>query len=129
MLLPLRFPRLWLAVGWSLVVLALVVCLVPNGVPGTAGLNDKFMHATGYLGLTLWFTGIYPRARYLVIALSLFAMGIAVEILQGVMHAGRNADPRDVAANALGVVLGISLALSFLGGWMQRIESWVAPRE
>ena len=128
MLLPLRFPRLWLVFGWVLVAAATFVCLVPNGVPGTADINDKFMHSVGYFGLTLWFTGIYPRSRYWLIAISLVAMGIAIEILQGAMHAGRNADPYDVVANSFGIAAGLALALTILGGWMQRIESWIAPR-
>src|SRR5262245_60829857 len=106
MLLQLRFPRLWLAVGWILVVAAVVVCLIPN-VPGTAGIGDKKLHFAGYLGLTLWFTGIYPRARYWLIALSLLVMGIAIEVLQSAMQVGRNGDVRDVIANASGVAVGI----------------------
>jgi VanZ family protein len=58
----------------------------------------------------------------------LLAMGIAVEVLQNVMNAGRHADLRDIAANALGIVAGIVLALSFMGGWIQRIDSWMATR-
>jgi VanZ family protein len=129
MLLPLRFPRLWLNLGWAFVALVLAACLVPNGVPGTAGVNDKVLHAAGYLALTLWFTGIYPRSRYVWIAASLVIMGIIVELLQGAMQVGRNADARDVIANIIGIAVGVVLSLSLLGGWMQRIETWVALHE
>ena len=128
MLLPLRFPKLWLTVGWILVAAAVYVCLTPNA-PGIGGMSDKSLHFAGYFGLTVWFTGIYPRARYIAIAVSLLLMGIAIEVLQSAMHAGRNGDPRDVMANAIGIAVGITLALAFLGGWMQRIESWIVPRE
>jgi NADH:ubiquinone oxidoreductase subunit 4 (subunit M) len=129
MLLPLRFPRVWLTLGWVFVALALVACLVPGGVPGTAGVNDKFMHVIGYLALTIWFTGMYPRSRYAVIALSLLAMGVLVEVLQGAMRMGRVAEVADVYADAAGIAVGLLLAVASLGGWTQRVEAWMAARE
>lgn len=132
MLLPLRFPRFWLTLGWVFVALALFFCLVPGGIPGTSRVNDKVMHITGYLALTIWFTGIYPRSRYAAIALSLLAMGILVEILQGVMHLGRQAELRDVYADAVGIAIGLAVAFAFPGGWARLVEKWVeawiAPR-
>ncbi|HYM34885.1 MAG TPA: VanZ family protein [Steroidobacteraceae bacterium] len=128
MLLPLRFPRLWLTLGWVFVALALYFCLAPSGIPGTQRVNDKFMHVMGYLLLTHWFTGIYPRSRYVAIALLFSIMGIAVEILQGAMHMGRHAELRDVYADEVGIAIGIVLSLTLLGGWMQRVETWIAPR-
>jgi VanZ family protein len=127
MLLPLRFPRLWLTLGWVFVVLAVIACLVPGGVPGTSRLNDKFMHVCGHLALALWFTGIYPRSRYAMIAFLLLALGIVIELLQGAMHMGRAAELRDVYADAVGIAAGIALSLALLGGWMLRFEAWIAP--
>src|SRR5215831_16575243 len=106
-LLPLRFPRLWLGLGWFFVALALFFCLIPGGIPGTGNVNDKLMHVLGYVALTVWFTGIYPRSRYAVIALALLAMGVAVEILQWVMDIGRVAEVRDVVADAIGIAIGV----------------------
>jgi len=76
----------------------------------------------------LWFTGIYPRSRYLLIALLLFAMGVTVEFAQGWMHAGRQRDFSDVVANTLGIAAGIGLSLLCMGGWMQKVEGWLRPR-
>jgi len=129
MTLPLRYPRLWVALGWLFVTAAVVVCLLPGRDLGAlASYNDKFMHVSGYVALVVWFTGIYPRSRYFVIALLLFAMGIAVELAQGWMHAGRQADFSDVVANTVGILLGVSSSLLFLGGWMQKVEGWLVPR-
>jgi VanZ family protein len=108
-----------------LVAFALWACLTSTSVPGTERVNDKFMHVAGYFSLTFWFTGIYPRSRYTTIAGLLFAMGIAVEVLQGLMHIGRTADIRDIAANSIGIAFGITGAIALLGGWMQRVESWL----
>jgi len=131
-MLPLRFPRLWLALGWVFVLLAFAACLAPSNTPGLAtlfALNDKVEHALGYIALTLWFTGIYSRSRYIWIAIALFAMGVSVEFLQGWMSLGRNRDPYDVLANTTGIAIGISLALVLLGGWMQRVEDLFFKRE
>jgi VanZ family protein len=88
--------------------------------------NDKVEHAAGYMALTLWFAGIYPRSRYLWIAVALFAMGVAVEFLQGWMSLGRNSDPRDVLANTVGIAIGLAIAVTALGGWVQRVEKTFA---
>jgi VanZ family protein len=125
MLLPLRHPRFWLVLGWCFVVLATIASIVPpSRLPTPPGLNDKVEHIAGYALLTLWFTGIYPRSRYVVIALCLFAMGVAIEWLQGSMHVGRQADVHDVIANCVGIGAGLLLASAWLGGWAQRVEGW-----
>ena len=129
MLLPLRYPRVWISLGWFFVALALVVCLTPRGIPGTEGISDKMLHALGYLALTTWFTGIYPRSRYPFIAVALTGFGILIEVLQGTMNIGRVAEPRDVYADVVGIAIGIGLALALFGGWARRVETWFARRE
>ena len=61
--------------------------------------------------LALWFAGIYPKSRYPMIGVGLLVMGIVIEGLQGAMNVGRQADLRDVYANSLGIVAGLTLAL------------------
>jgi VanZ family protein len=125
MLLPLRHPRFWLVLGWVFVAVATVASLVPvQRLPLPAGVNDKFAHVAGYGLLTLWFTGIYPRSRYVMIAIGLFLMGVLIEWAQGSMHVGRQADVRDVVANCAGIGVGLMLASVWLGGWAQRVEGW-----
>ena len=129
MTLPLRFPRLWVTLGWVFVVAASVASLLPGGTPGLDLANDKVEHIAGYAGLTLWFAGIYPRSRYWLIALGLLTMGIVMEFAQGWMHMGRQRDFADVIANSTGIAVGMLLALTILGGWMQKMENWIAPRK
>jgi VanZ family protein len=125
MLLALRHPRLWLVSGWILVVLAAVVSIMPlSEMPKMGGISDKLEHAVAYSALALWFAGIYPKSRYPLIGVALLVMGIVIEGLQGAMNLGRHADMRDVYANTLGIVCGLLLALIWLGGWAQRVESW-----
>jgi len=125
MLLALRHPRLWLVSAWMLVILATIASLVPaHELPTLGGITDKWEHVVGYGVLTLWFAGIYPKSRYPMIGFALLVMGIVIEGLQGAMKVGREADLRDVYANTLGVVCGLTLALAWLGGWAQRVEGW-----
>ena len=128
MTLPLRFRRTWVIVGWALVVLAIYGSLTGNASIAHSAVNDKFMHTGTYATLSLWFAGIYPRSRYGVIALGLFAMGISMEFLQGMMHAGRQKDIHDVAANTLGICVGLAVATWWLGGWAQRLERILTPK-
>jgi VanZ family protein len=126
MLLALRHPRLWLVSGWILIVLAVVASIVPiQRLPQPPGINDKVEHLTAYALLSLWFAGIYPRSRYVLIAIGLFAMGAAIEWLQHAMHLGRQADLKDVIANSIGICAGLLLAVTWLGGWAQRVENWM----
>lgn len=125
-MLPLRFPRLWLSLGWLAVALAIVVCLLPsNRLPQPPSLSDKSEHFICYLLLSCWFAGIYPRARYWIIGIGLLVMGVLIEFAQGAMGWGRQADARDVLANSTGIVAGLLLCWWGLGSWTQRVEALV----
>ncbi len=87
--------------------------------------NDKVTHALAYAGLTLWFTGLYPRSRYPLIAGGLFMLGAMIEILQGAMPLGRQSDFRDLVANTTGIGIGLLLAWHWSGGWAQWVEARV----
>jgi VanZ family protein len=122
-MLPLRYPRLWLTLGWTAVVFAIVVSLAPISQLPQPGVSDKTEHFAAYLLLTLWFAGIYPRSRYWIIGIGLCVMGVLIEFAQGAMRFGRHADIMDVFANSSGIVAGLVLSLLLLGGWALRIES------
>ena len=125
MLLPLRYPRLWLVAGWVLIALAVGGSLLPaQNLPDVAT-SDKVQHMTAYALLALWFSGIYPRSRYIVIAIGLFVLGLGIEWAQGAMQYGRQTDPFDVLANVTGIAAGLIGALLGLGGWALRVENLV----
>ncbi len=124
MRLVLRHPWVWLGLGWAFISFAVVVSLMPGTKLPPTGVSDKFEHALAYVLLTVWFTGMYSRSAYWRIGLSLFLLGIGIEIAQGLMPFGRQPDFRDVVANSLGILLGLGIALSGVGGWAQRIEAW-----
>jgi len=128
-MLPLRFARLWL-IGSALLVLGVLSgSLVPGYYVEDAMVgNDKVTHALAYAGLTLWFTGIFPRRRYGWIVLALFLLGATIEILQGSMSYGRQGDGADLLANSSGVFVGLLLALAWYGGWALRFEALLQQR-
>lgn len=116
-------------IGWALIIIAIVVCLLPGQALPKTGVSDKFEHSLLYAFLTVWFAGLYPRSRYVVIAVGLFLMGAGIELAQEAMHLGRFGDIRDVVANTVGIVIGVTLALAGLGGWAQWIDGWARGRE
>ena len=124
MRLSLRHPWVWLGLGWTFIAFAIVVGLVPGQKLPPTGVSDKVEHAVAYTLLTLWFAGVYPRTSYWRVGLGMLALGVSIEIAQGLMPFGRQTDFRDVVANSLGIAVGLGIALIGLGGWAQRIESW-----
>ncbi|MEI8299307.1 MAG: VanZ family protein [Pseudomonadota bacterium] len=128
-MLPLRLGRFWAAVGWAGVLAGLVLSLWPGGVPLPVQVWDKIQHATGYFLLTSWFTGFYPRRRYLLIGTACVLLGVCIEGLQALTPT-RTAELGDACANAVGVALALVLAYAGLGGWAARVERLLglAPR-
>ncbi|HEX6999235.1 MAG TPA: VanZ family protein [Gammaproteobacteria bacterium] len=120
-MLELRYPWVWLALGWALVVTVCVGSLVPGKVLQGVSISDKLMHAGSYCVLMVWFAGLYRRKVHWLIALTLFLLGLGLDLLQG-RTATRSFDLLDVGANAGGVLFGLALSLWLLEGWCQRVE-------
>jgi VanZ family protein len=126
MMLPdLRYGRFWLIFGWVSVLAALYLSLAPITEMNLPAWNDKLEHAFGYFLLTFWFCGIYPRRQYWLVGLAMFGMGILVEVLQGAMQLGRQADVRDLIADTIGIVPAMLLSLTPLGRWPRWLEALV----
>lgn len=119
--MPLRFPKVWSALGWLLVAGVIVGSLVPGPTLQPVAVNDKVLHAAAYFLLMAWFAGFYRRGLYPLIAAVLVALGVGLDLLQGLTET-RTFDWYDVATDAAGVAVGLVLSLWLLGGWCQRIE-------
>lgn len=124
-MLPLVHKRLWLAASTSLLALVVYASLSPAPAISVPGNFDKLEHFGAYLFLAVWFTALYPRSRYWLVASGLLSLGLALEVLQHQMALGRFGDPRDMAANASGVLLGCGLAIVATGGWASRVDAWL----
>jgi VanZ family protein len=115
---------LWWTLGGALLLLITALSLLPLGGPDI-GLpsGDKLNHAVAYIVLVLYFgqlVGPDWRARVAVVA-GLTVYGIAIEWLQAQLPA-RTAELADLAANAAGIVIGLLLLRTPVGGLMIAIE-------
>jgi VanZ family protein len=119
--LPLRFPKLWTALAWLLTAGVIVGSLLPGDVVSHVPIRDKLMHAGSYLVLMVCFAGFYRRGLYPVVAAVLLLLGLGLDLLQ-LLTESRSFDWNDVAMNGAGIVMGLALSWSLLGGWCQRVE-------
>jgi VanZ family protein len=120
----LRFPWVWWAPGWLLVIGVCVGSLLPSRMlPDIFDFDDKLRHAGAYLLLMVWFGGIVDRDKHLILAAALVLLGIALDTLQlGVPS--RTFSLSDVAANLVGIAAGLALLWFRLAGWCQRVERY-----
>lgn len=118
----LRWYRIWECLAWLAVLLLILVCLLPMPQigPEVAG-GDKFQHLLSYFLLT-WAHGQLglSQRQFLLRALGLFVLGMAIELAQG-LTGYRSSDPADVLANAVGIAFGVMIALA-APGYLLRFE-------
>ena len=112
--------RLWWVLGFLLVGVAVLVCLVPgHDIPGAFDMNDKLSHLIGHGAMAAYFSGLVPRRSWWKIFIFLLLLGAAIELAQHSMHVGRDGDARDVIANSCGAILGLVLGWFGLSRWPQ----------
>jgi VanZ family protein len=118
----LRFQRLWLAIGWALVLFVVYLSLAPHpiSIPGAHG--DKVGHVTAYATLMLWFAQLYPRLeRRRVLAGAFIALGIGLEFAQ-LLTDTRTFEIADMLADGAGVALGWLAAPPRTINFLRRLE-------
>ncbi len=121
----LQYRRAWLTGGWLLVVCVWYLSLTPiPPQPFTFSFADKFEHGFAYASLSLWFCQIYLQRKARVeLVLWLVAMGVLIEILQG-LSGYRYFEYADMLANSTGVLIGWLLARTAFG----RLFVWIESR-
>ena len=129
---PLRFRRLWLALGWALVIAIVALSLGPMPPVDLSEDRDKLGHLIAYGTLMFWWSLLLPslRAR-LAAALVFVLMGAALEVLQA-MTDSRSGEVADALANAGGVALGLALGFTPLRGalyWACLLYTSPSPRD
>jgi VanZ family protein len=103
---PLRFQRLWHAVGFLLVALVIYLSLTPELPALARAPGDKVGHVLAYATLMLWFAQLHSRVRArIALALAFVALGVGLEFAQRLTDY-RSFDMQDMFADALGVALG-----------------------
>ena len=125
MLRPLRYRRIWLALGLVGIGIMLVLSLAPMAgglvYPG----QDKVEHVLGYIAMSSWFAALFERRGYWLLALLLLLLGVGVEFAQEWMSIGRMGDWRDVVANTIGIGLALLIASLRRESWLARVEKWL----
>ena len=126
---PLRRPRLWLGLWWLAILLGIAVSLMPS-LPGDAPRgSDKLVHFVCYGALAVGAVQLFAtRAALLRAAVGLVALGVALELAQEAFTHTRMLDPRDAAANTLGVLLGLLVARTRLRDVLLRLDAHHRPR-
>jgi hypothetical protein len=126
-MLPLRFPWLWLLLGWGLVAGVIYGSVTSNGIVRAMPIADDIEHACSYGLLMIWFAGLYARNRTGWIAVVVLTLGLVLEIIQSQLSY-RTFDPSDLLANALGVTVGFMLSFWVLAGWCLSLETRIFSR-
>lgn len=129
-MLPLRYAPRWRTASGVLLVLVLAAAVMPAvwfwpdrvKIVSWVGEFDKWAHAIVFTTLAIWFAGQYRPRSYWRIALGLLIFGILIELCQR-MVSYRSAEWLDVAADVAGIIVGLLIAVSGLGGWSQRFEA------
>lgn len=133
-MLPLQYARLWRVLSAVLLLFVLAAALAPSWWFDTKAdalswfaHADKWLHGVTFLALTLWFAGLVARRAWGRMAVGLLLFGLLIEAAQ-LLVGYRMGDWIDLAADALGILLGVALAAAGLGGWGLRLEDWYSRR-
>ena len=134
-MLPLRNAGLWRALSVVLMILVLVATLSPafwffdNRYEALSWFEhaDKWLHAFTFIALAVWFAGLYEQRAWWRVAIGLMLFGFIVEFFQ-LQLSYRTADWLDIAANTVGILVGLAVAAAGLGGWALRFEDWHSRR-
>ena len=107
--------RLWLKIGYLLVVCVIILTLIPDpyytlGIDDLfENLSDKAQHLFAYAMMMGWFVQIYhSKKSRLFLATSFILMGVVLEFLQGLGQT-RMFEVADMVANSIGVLLAWSV--------------------
>jgi VanZ family protein len=105
-----KVRRAWLGLGWLGVAGVVVLSLLPSPPLLPVEHGDKFSHVTMYALLMWWFAQAWlHRERRAFTAVTLLALGVAIEFVQG-WTGFRDFSVADMVADALGIALGWLLA-------------------
>ncbi len=122
----LRLRRLWLAIGFLLVLIVIYLSVTPQpadvgDLPG----GDKLGHFAAYAVMTLWFYQIYGARRIRwTIGIGFIAMGIALEYIQ-LLTGYRMFEYADMGANTAGTVIAFLLAQTPISQGLIALEKLV----
>lgn len=117
----LRYPKLWLFIGWFGIALLIFLSLTTLSLHTGMEHGDKLGHLLAYTLLMGWFVQLFRRWPIILLhALLLLLLGVTLEFLQ--QRTGRTFEIADMLANSLGVTLGIVTTFTPLRKTLQWFE-------
>jgi len=125
---PLRYRRLWnaLGVGFVLLVVYLSLARPPRDLQMPRAFD--YGHVVAYFWLMIWFAQIHRTgARRWLLAAAFGALGIVLELIQG-QTGYRQFDYADMIRNFVGIGLGLALAHTGAQNVLRRIEQLLNAR-
>ena len=126
---PFHRPQLWLGLWWLAILLGIAISLAPSVAGDAPRGSDKVVHLLCYGALAVGAVQLFAtRVALLRAAVGLVALGVALELAQEAFTHTRMLDPRDAAANTLGVLLGLLVARTPLRNVLSRLDARYAPR-
>jgi len=118
----LEVRRLWLIVGWALVLIIIFLSVTPTPVQIPMKMGDKLEHVLAYAVLMFWFANFYERSvQRTKLAFGFIVMGIALEFIQK-WTGYRTFEIADMVAGAAGVASGWIVAPPRMPNCLVRIE-------
>lgn len=134
-MLPLRYARNWRVASAILLLFVLAMTLMPavwfwpdRQIFVAWFIDvDKWLHAVTFVFLALWFAGQYRARSYWRIGVGLILFGMLIEGCQRLVTY-RSSDWFDIAADAAGIIVGLTIAMAGIGGWSLRVEAWYTRR-
>ena len=102
---------------WCAAAFAFVMAVRPPVGDPHLSLSDKALHAAAFAVLAALAAVAFRRAALWRIALGLLAFGGLIEIVQGLPIVGRDADVRDLVADAAGIAFSLPLSALVLRRW------------
>ena len=125
----LRFSKWWTLLGVVLVAFVVYLSLAPLSASKLLAFpeSDKILHLSVYATMMLWFGQIARKGSYpLLVASGLIVLGVLLEFLQG-LTGYRTFEYLDMAANTLGVILGLLIVQTRLGRVFYTFEMLLSP--
>ena len=123
----LRYRKLWLGIGYLLIILVIFLSLTSSPVEIDTELPylDKLFHALAYFSLTFWFMQIYHIKHHVIRwAIFFLSLGLLLEYLQS-FDPERYSEVGDMVANTLGVMLGVGLSMTPLRYTLVKFERYI----
>ena len=117
-------PGFWLGIWiFGLLLCVLLSVITPPNISLDVSNSDKIGHFLAYGTLSAWAVMLFRQKRtWILNAVALIFLGIAMEFAQGYLTTTRMMDWHDALANTIGVGLGLSVSLLPMQVWLQRID-------